>query len=202
MGLDYSNPDQVVNFRDVGEFVNCIAGAGLLPRGRLYRGGTLRYVGSLDVVGKFGTIFNLQKVPDPEFPDVTAYHLPISNDHEKYRTDTPEVRHWLGRVLHTVEQGIRFPLYVHCLSGKDRTGVVIATFLHILGVPRDCIIDEYLLSDGDVERTRIEAALDGISPVARVFKTVDLGQVKRRLLGADDRLVPPSAGTRMGSGQN
>jgi protein-tyrosine phosphatase len=184
MALDYRNPAQAVNFRDVGLFVNTIAEADLLPVGRLLRGGTLRYVGSLDVVSNPKTIFNLQKGPDPVFPGVENYHFPISNDYEKFKTSTPEVRTWLRGILARVAQGVQFPLYVHCLSGKDRTGVVIAVFLEVLGIPRECIVQEYLLSEGHVSEHLVETALDGIAPVDSTFRRVDLEQVRFQLLFA------------------
>ena len=39
-----------------------------------------------------------------------------------------------------------FPIYFHCSAGKDRTGVLAALILNMLGVERKEIIDEYLLS--------------------------------------------------------
>jgi len=192
-GLDYWNAKQVVNFRDIGEFVNLIAGADLLPVGRLFRGGTLRHVESLDAVGSPRTIFNLQKGSDPEFAGVVNHHFPISNDYEKYETTTPEVRAWLRRIVAVVEQGVALPLYIHCLSGKDRTGVVTATLLSLLGIPRECIIQEYLLSEGKVDQQFIETALDGITPLARTFHRVDLPRVRSELLGTPRQAEPPAS---------
>lgn len=40
----------------------------------------------------------------------------------------------------------------HCAAGKDRTGVVAALLLSVLGVPDDAIVDDYLLSAASVER--------------------------------------------------
>ena len=37
-------------------------------------------------------------------------------------------------------------ILVHCAAGKDRTGVLAALILHCLGVPREAIVSEYLLS--------------------------------------------------------
>jgi protein tyrosine/serine phosphatase len=35
---------------------------------------------------------------------------------------------------------------IHCAAGKDRTGIQAALILHVLGVPRAAIIDDYLRS--------------------------------------------------------
>jgi protein-tyrosine phosphatase len=40
-----------------------------------------------------------------------------------------------------------FPMVVHCASGKDRTGFAIAVVLLALGVPRDTILEDYMLSN-------------------------------------------------------
>jgi protein-tyrosine phosphatase len=39
------------------------------------------------------------------------------------------------------------PVLVHCLAGKDRTGVVVALLLRLVGVEREAVIDEYLLTN-------------------------------------------------------
>ena len=135
------------------------------------------------VIGSPKTAFSLQRGPDPALPGVIAYHLPISNDYETYETSTPGVRRWLTDILSVLEQGIDWPLYVHCRAGKDHTGVVIATFLEILGVPHNYIVEEYLLSEGDVDRSRIGTALAGLAPVDKVFGCIELARVRRQLRG-------------------
>ena len=92
---------------------------------------------------------------DPESKrfDADYRHFPISNDHEKYETRTPEVRRWLQDIFQCLAADmLRYPILFHCTSGKDRTGVVIAVLLLSLGIEREFIIEEYLLSDGDVHR--------------------------------------------------
>ncbi|MBC5767089.1 tyrosine-protein phosphatase [Ramlibacter albus] len=39
------------------------------------------------------------------------------------------------------------PLLVHCTAGKDRTGFMVAMLLSALDVPREAIIDDYLLTN-------------------------------------------------------
>jgi protein-tyrosine phosphatase len=49
------------------------------------------------------------------------------------------------------------PALVHCSAGKDRTGVVIALILAVLGVPDEVIAADYALSGGylDPDRTTV-----------------------------------------------
>jgi protein-tyrosine phosphatase len=44
------------------------------------------------------------------------------------------------------------PLLIHCTAGKDRTGVATAFLLSVLGVSREIIEADYLLTNRDVER--------------------------------------------------
>merc|ERR1712232_1348527 len=39
------------------------------------------------------------------------------------------------------------PVLVHCTAGKDRTGWAIALLLLALGVDKECIVQDYLLSN-------------------------------------------------------
>ncbi len=56
------------------------------------------------------------------------------------------------------------PLVVHCAAGKDRTGVAVAVLLRALGVPRDTVFEDYLLTNHSASfeaflRTRSNAQL-------------------------------------------
>jgi protein-tyrosine phosphatase len=50
----------------------------------------------------------------------------------------------------------RTPLLFHCSAGKDRSGAAAALLLDVLGVSREAILEDYLLSNR--VRNRIEAA--------------------------------------------
>ncbi|MDN5939888.1 MAG: tyrosine-protein phosphatase [Salinisphaera sp.] len=41
----------------------------------------------------------------------------------------------------------RLPALIHCTSGKDRTGFVIAMLLRALGVSRKTVLEDYLITD-------------------------------------------------------
>jgi protein-tyrosine phosphatase len=54
----------------------------------------------------------------------------------------PAFRDTLHRILDTAG-----PTLYHCSAGKDRTGVLSALLLSFLGVPRETVFQDYLLSD-------------------------------------------------------
>lgn len=182
MGLDHSRG--CVNFRDVGECLNLLAGDVLLPPGRLLRGGKLEIVRAAAEIGSPGTIVNLRNGPDPADKRFGAEyrHFPTSNDLDKYRTAESSVRRWLTSVVaFTAAEAARVPILFHCTSGKDRTGVVVAALLSILGIPRALIVEEYLWSRGEVRRSWIEEALDGIGEPTEYFRRINLEMLRRKL---------------------
>jgi protein-tyrosine phosphatase len=70
-----------------------------------------------------------------------------------------------GRILHRIVVG-ELPAVEHCTSGKDRTGVFSAILLTALGVPRETVIQDYLLT------TRYMLAPDSIEKT-----TLDLQKI-------------------------
>jgi protein-tyrosine phosphatase len=173
-----------LNFRDVGEWLTVIAGRELLPPRRLLRGGKLDLVQTPDEIGHPGTIINLRRGPDRETFGADHHQIAIPNSYEKYDTTDRVVRRWLNDVAIAVAQARAFPVMLHCTSGKDRTGVAVALLLCAIDVPREVVIEEYLLSEGEVEQAWIERALDGIGDVRAYLERVDLRQLARNLRGA------------------
>ncbi|SFE16227.1 tyrosine-protein phosphatase [Paracidovorax konjaci] len=60
---------------------------------------------------------------------------------------------------HLLESDV--PLVFHCTAGKDRTGFAAAMILLALGVPRDVVMQDYLLTNGLYQRP---AQLHGSAP--------------------------------------
>jgi protein-tyrosine phosphatase len=174
------------NFRDVGECLGILMDCPApIPSDVLFRGGRFDWLDRPADLGHSRTIVNLRRGPDPEhLAGVRLRHVPASNAVENYETERPEVRAWVEEALEViVDPENELPIYVHCTSGKDRTGVVIAALLWALEVPREVIVDEFLLSDEAVQQN-IEQALDGL----RLAQLPDRNTIERAL---SRRPLPP-----------
>jgi protein-tyrosine phosphatase len=98
---------------------------------------------------------------------------------------------WMGGRIRGMFQCIandRVPVLIHCAAGKDRTGVAIAVLLRALGVPRDTVTDDYLLTNdtGDFEsfiRTRHQAQL-GMTDIHHPLLAMP-DDIRRVLFSAD-----------------
>jgi hypothetical protein len=60
-----------------------------------------------------------------------------------------EMAEILGLVADGLADG---PVLVHCVYGKDRTGLVVAAVQAALGLPPEVLVDEYARSDGPTNR--------------------------------------------------
>jgi protein-tyrosine phosphatase len=52
------------------------------------------------------------------------------------------------------------PLVFNCSAGKDRTGIIAALILSLIGVPRQAVLEDYLLSNANVARLRTHLESD------------------------------------------
>src|ERR1700683_1305433 len=144
--LDRLGLRTVIDFRTPGEVL--LAGADRLPAGIEFA--------SLPVSG--GDLGSM-------------YELIASGDHEQQRKELgggraagfmvelnrgfvadPRQREAFGAALRLVCSPGRLPLLYHCSGGKDRSGWMTAVLLTILGVPREAVLRDYLLSN-DFHRT-------------------------------------------------
>ncbi len=91
----------------------------------------------------------LDTVPDPDSFEVTPGMLAA-----QYETIAADAAPQIGRILGLVASEEAHPVIIHCTAGKDRTGVLVAVLLGVLGVPDDTIVEDYALSAGAMARLR------------------------------------------------
>jgi hypothetical protein len=86
----------------------------------------------------------------------TAAPAPTDDDlAERYMWYLEVGRRALAQALGVVADPSNHPLVFHCAAGKDRTGVLAALVLDIVGVERSVIADDYAIT-----ATRIELIVD------------------------------------------
>ena len=62
------------------------------------------------------------------------------------------------QLMDIVLDPVNHPVLIHCNAGKDRSGVAVALILEALGVDREVIMDEYLLTN-EINRAEAKSAL-------------------------------------------
>lgn len=67
--------------------------------------------------------------------------------HELYRNLLREASGPVADVLRIIGEADAHPVVFHCVAGKDRTGVVAAVLLGLLGVEDDDIVADYALTE-------------------------------------------------------
>ena len=174
------------NFRDLGGYTTN-NGATLRWR-RLFRSGEVSLMTSQDadtarVALGIRTVVDLRKpsaARDAEQgpltqPPVRHQNVPISSLDE-FVVETgwpasieeqylivlrhPEAGQRIGQAISCIAEGLPEPVVFHCLSGKDRTGLVAMVLLGSLGVLDELIADDFVLTQLDMERILNRHRLD------------------------------------------
>jgi protein-tyrosine phosphatase len=151
------------NLRDAGGYP---AAGGEVPWHRLYRSDALHQLDAegvavlaglgLRTVVDLRTHIEAEMAPSPlDQLDVRHTHVSIlGGDLEGLPLQLDAVyAHVVGKCGGAIADAIRplcaakaFPALVHCSAGKDRTGIVVAMILAVLGVPDEYIAADYSLS--------------------------------------------------------
>jgi len=107
-------------------------------------------------------LVNLEITKDPDWSSESALvHIPFPNTSDVYDISSPGTRDWIGSVLSSLASPETCPpVLVHCTADKDRTGVVLAAILAVLGIPRDVILTEYSISEGPLYTELLGVMLD------------------------------------------
>jgi protein-tyrosine phosphatase len=91
-----------------------------------------------------------------------------------YVESLPERTETLSQVITHLARADHLPAVFHCTAGKDRTGMVAALVLSLVGVDDAVIIEDYTLTDDRMTLVmeRIRAAGDFPEPLAPVAASV------------------------------
>lgn len=158
-----------LNFRDIGG--HPVAGGGITRWRAVYRSDSLHYLtnGDLAAFDALGVkaVYDLRRpgeiarFPGPrdhvrlEIPNgdlaKSAASLRTRRDGEEwlaadYLSMLATAAPAFGSLLARLADDGRLPAVVHCLGGKDRTGMAIALLLTALGVDRGTVLDDYELT--------------------------------------------------------
>lgn len=112
--------------------------------------------------------------PDVSVPGVNNYHLPLIRMEEMGAKSEkegkrkilkekrmPDILEYYRRLVSKERQGSWTKIfeillnndgngiYFHCTAGKDRTGIAVAVILTLLGVDKETIYNDYLLTNND-----------------------------------------------------
>jgi len=204
------------NFRDLGGLE---AGDGRRIRhGRVFRSDALHRLTDDDVtrLERFGieTVFDLRSRPElekdgvgPFVESVRHLHMPLVeitlspfdpdidwmslNLHDRYMDMLRGGGETVRAVLELLAAPSAAPLVFHCTGGKDRTGVVAAVLLRLLGVPDDVVIADYATSQeylrGFIEGYREMLTDQGLDAEAVAYLTSSPPERMRYTLDELDR---------------
>lgn len=176
------------NFRDLGGYAT--ADGRRVRRGRLYRSDGLQLLTDADVrriEDELGVRAVIDLRTDVEVDTdgvgklaVDRHHLPIFDSEprdgapplpvdlgELYFAMIRFARKRIARVLDCIASQ-EDPTIFHCAAGKDRTGVVGAVILGLLGVEERDIVDDYAFTSRNLDR--IVARLEGSDGYAVVYR--------------------------------
>lgn len=166
------------NFRDLGGY-RTSDGRWTRPQ-FLYRADGPHALDDTDVTRlstlSLSTVFDLRTPLEVEqrgcyssvVSDLVEYHLPMIDvlpDADelpewidpavvagRYRDMLDEGQDTVAEILAVLSDPSVYPAMFHCSAGKDRTGVVAAVLLGVLGVPDDAIVADYALSAAAMRR--------------------------------------------------
>ena len=138
---------------------------------------------------------------DPEFADWAATGLLSTCLY--YRRFLERWPERTATTVRAVAEAAPGGVLVHCAAGRDRTGLITALLLSLVGVPHDLIVADYLASDarilaGDLDHQAIlevESALftaagtTSAAEIAGLLQAVDVATYLRDAGLADDVLT-------------
>jgi protein tyrosine/serine phosphatase len=102
-----------------------------------------------DIPVDFRNLPLLSTIPDPTRFEIVPGLLATS-----YQEMAREASDQIATVLTLLAHQASHPVIIHCTAGKDRTGVMVAVLLGLLGVPDAIVVTDYALSARAMDRLR------------------------------------------------
>lgn len=176
----------VLNFRDIGGYP--VPGGGETRWRSVYRSDSLHFLTEADLAAfdalAVKVIYDLRA-------DREVEHFPGPREHVRLLIPSGDLVSWPKEELVTREDGEKWlaadyltmvttagpafgelltrlaadtghPCVVHCLAGKDRTGMSIALLLSALGVDRETVLDDYELTSG-YQASRVPQVVEAVT---------------------------------------
>lgn len=118
-----------------------------------------------DLVPKLMTL-----VYDASMEDDERFSLALDLMFDMYRKLVTEYNSVYRQFFEILQRADAQPVLYHCSAGKDRTGVASALALSSLGVDRDAIFDDYMLTNQTLQGKYDH--LDYLGRISLLFKSV------------------------------
>lgn len=195
----------VANWRDLGLSLEGQGAANIIAHGALFRCGlNSGHCATWASLGSPVVKINLRPGPDdnPVMGNCVEQHL-RPPDGERYDLGSKVMRQWVVEVLRAIAYAPAGPVLLHCKSGKDRTGVIVAAICAAMQVPQTVARSEFLLSEGGKTELFDTLTLPALFPGTALFNDLgdaDLGLLWARFSPAQrphECLPPPGTRERM-----
>jgi protein-tyrosine phosphatase len=177
--------DGVSNARDLGGWT--LQDGSKIPYGRVFRSGKLSEATPEDLakIKSLGihTSIDLRSQPEVKvggqdpvgaqgLSSTVSAPMLIVPSAVGYRNLVADQKPAIATAFKALADPADYPVIIHCSAGKDRTGIVSALLLELLGVPRKQVVSEYMLSasSGAVNEKWINAALDEVDAQGGIQK--------------------------------
>eukprot|EP00884_Botryococcus_braunii_P006820 jgi/Botrbrau1/16139/Bobra.0349s0001.1 len=77
-----------------------------------------------------------------------------------YKTMLEDAKRGVAKAMRTFVDPTAFPVLIHCIHGKDRTGIIVMLLLLLCGVTPDLILEDYIRSEAVLKESRLHERLD------------------------------------------